>query len=77
MVCKLSGISNSSSFRVVLLDLEQGIQSRLLGMGLRLNTVLRVIGKLQRKIIVLIADDIRLVLDEAIASKIFVQQSGE
>ncbi len=66
-------VCDTSSFKIKALELDDALQATLMSMGIRVNAVLKVIGRFQRKVVILISEDIRLVLDDVLASKIFVQ----
>lgn len=65
-------IPKNSPFVISAIDLEDNITERLFAMCVRIDCIVRVITRYRRKILVQISEKIKIVLDEKIASKIFI-----
>lgn len=67
-------VPKNSPFIISAIDLEESITERLFAMGVRIDCIVRVISRYRKKILVQISEKIKIVLDENIASKIFIDK---
>lgn len=66
-------VPKNSVFRISFIDLEESLTERLFAMGVRIDSIIRVVSRYRKKILIQISEELKIVLDEHIASRIFIK----
>ena len=66
-------VPKGRTFKISAINLEEKLVERLFAMGIRIDCLISVVKRYHHKILVQISEELKIVLDENIASGIFIK----